>query len=135
MLFNNVPLKVQQFEHSVLSPEFPGAVDSLSCCKLLTFLERIWFFFFDFWTIEYLISLFNSRAASRVSLFVFIALMESATASWRAWPWHCVKWTQSCLCVLLLQSYHQPWWIRHHNIELYNLLMFNSTQGILNTIE
>ena len=30
MLCNNVPLTVQQFEHNVLSPEFPGPVSSLN---------------------------------------------------------------------------------------------------------
>ena len=41
----------------------------LSTCKLLAFLESIW-------------SVFNSKAASRVPLTIFIALMVS-----RAWPW------------------------------------------------
>ena len=42
--------------------------------KLLAFLESIW-------------SVFNSKAASRVPLIIFIALMVS-----RACPWWCVKW-------------------------------------------
>ena len=70
--------------------------------KLLPFLESIWNFFYDFWAIEYLISLFNSKAASREHLIIFIALIVSSTANWRAWPWQCVKWvceSVSFICV------------------------------------
>ena len=57
--------------------------------KVLAFLDSIW-------------SLFNSKAASRVPLIIFIVLMVSLTAYWRAWPWQCVKWacdSISFICV------------------------------------
>ena len=38
-----------------------------------------------------MISLFNAKAALRVLVIVFIALMVSPTANPRAWPWQCVK--------------------------------------------
>ena len=53
--------------------------------KLFLFLESIWLFlFYDFQTIEYLISLFSSKAASRAPLIIFIASMVSLKADWRA---------------------------------------------------
>ena len=64
-----------------------------TCWKPLPFLESIWFFFYDFKTIEYLINLFNSKAASKVPFIIFIALMVSPTYNLRARPWQCVKWT------------------------------------------
>ena len=45
-----------------------------TCWKLLPFLKSIWFFFYVFWSIEYLKSLFNSKATSRIPLIIFIAL-------------------------------------------------------------
>ena len=77
---------------------------SLTCWKLLPFLESIWFFSYDFKNIEHLITLVNSNAASREPLIIFIALMVSPSTKWKAWPWQYVKWTQSRLCRLLLQS-------------------------------
>ena len=77
---------------------------SLTCWKLLPFLETIWLFSYDFENIERLSSLDNSNAASREPLTIFIALMVSSSANWTAWPWQCVKWARSCLCTLLLQS-------------------------------
>ena len=77
---------------------------SLTCWKLLPFLESIWFFSYDFKNIEHLITLVNSNAASREPLIIFIALMVSPSTNWRAWPWQFVKWAQPCLCRLLLQS-------------------------------
>ena len=46
----------------------------LTYWKLPAFLESIW-------------SVFSSKAPSRVSLVIFIALMVSVTTNWRAWPW------------------------------------------------
>ena len=62
---------------------------SLTCWKLLPFLESIWFFSYDFKNIEHLITLVNSNAASREPLIIFIALMVSPSTNWRAWPWQC----------------------------------------------
>ena len=76
---------------------------SLTCWKLLPFLESIWFFSYDFKNIEHLITLVNSNAASREPLIIFIALMVSPSINWRAWPWQYVNWTQSRFCTLLLQ--------------------------------
>ena len=58
---------------------------SLTCWKLLPFLESIWFFSYDFKNIEHLITLVNSNAASREPLIIFIALMVSPSTNWRAW--------------------------------------------------
>ena len=102
MLFNNDPLTVQRFELNALSPEFLGQCLLSTYWKLLPFLESIWFFFYDFWTIEYLISLFNSKAASRVHFIILIALMVSPTANWKPWLWQCIKWacdSVSFICV------------------------------------
>ena len=79
---------------------------SLTCWKLLSFLEIIWCFSFsyDFKSIDHLITLVNWNAESREILITFIALMVSPSANWRAWLWQYVKWTQSHLCILLLQS-------------------------------
>ena len=78
MFCNNVPVTVQQFEHNALSPEFPGAaVSSLNSTYwkvLYLFRESIW-------------SLFNSKAASRKPLIIFIVLLVSPTTYWRAWAW------------------------------------------------
>ena len=76
---------------------------SLTCWKLLPFLESIWFFSYDFKNIEHLITLVNSNAASREPLIIFIALMVSPSINWRAWPWQYVNWAQSSFCTLLLQ--------------------------------
>ena len=76
---------------------------SLTCWKLLPFLESIWFFSYDFKNIEHLITLVNSNAASREPLIIFIALMVSPSINWRAWPWQYGNWTQSRFCTLLLQ--------------------------------
>ena len=59
---------------------------SLTCWKLLPFLESILFFSYDFKNTEHLITLVNSNAASREPLIIFIALMVSPSANWRAWP-------------------------------------------------
>ena len=66
---------------------------SLTCWKLLPFLDSIWFFSYDFKNIEHLITSANSNAASREPLITFIALMVSPSTNWRAWPWQYVKWT------------------------------------------
>ena len=50
---------------------------SLTCWKLLPFLESIWFFSYDFKNIEHLITLVNSNAVSREPLIIFVALMIS----------------------------------------------------------
>ena len=76
---------------------------SLTCWKLLPFLESILFFSYDFKNTEHLITLVNSNAASREPLIIFIALMVSPSINWRAWPWQYVNWTQSCFSTLLLQ--------------------------------
>ena len=76
---------------------------SLTCWKLLPFLESIWFFSYDFKNIEHLITLVNSNAASREPLIIFIALMVSPSITWRARPWQYVNWTQSLFSTLLLQ--------------------------------
>ena len=60
---------------------------SLTCWKLLPFLESIWFFSYDFKNIEHLITLVNSNAASREPLIIFIALMVSPSA--RDGDWLC----------------------------------------------
>ena len=62
MVFNNVPLTVQRFEHNVLSPEFPDAVFFLNLLEAPSLLRRYFFFFYDFQSIGYLISLINSKA-------------------------------------------------------------------------
>ena len=77
---------------------------SLTCWKLISFLESIWFFSCDFKKIEHLFTLVNSNPASRQSQIIFIALIVSLSTNWRAWPWQYVKWTQSPLCSLLPQS-------------------------------
>ena len=69
MICNNFPLTVLRFERSSLSPEFPGAVPSLNLLEALLVFR------------EYLISLFNSKAASGVPLIIFIALMVSPAAN------------------------------------------------------
>ena len=79
MLCKNVPLTVQRFEHSAVSPELPGAVSSLNLLEALSLLKKYLIFLYDFQTIEYLISLFNSKAASKVPLIISIALMASPT--------------------------------------------------------
>ena len=71
MLCNNVSLIVQRFEHNALPSEFPGAVSSLNL------LEASYIFR------EYL-KFINSKAASRVRLIIFIALMVSLTTNGRA---------------------------------------------------
>ena len=76
---------------------------SLTCWKLLPFLESILFFSYDFKNTEHLITLVNSNAALREPLIIFIALMVSPSINWRAWPWQYVSWTQSCFSTLLLQ--------------------------------
>ena len=76
---------------------------SLTCWKLLPFLESILFFSYDFKNTEHLITLVNSNAALREPLIIFIALMVSPSINWRAWPWQYVNWTQSCFSTLLLQ--------------------------------
>ena len=53
-----------------------------------------WFFFYDFKNTEHLITLVNSNSASREPQIIFIALMVSPSANWRAWPWQYIKWTQ-----------------------------------------
>ena len=58
---------------------------SLTCWKLLPFLESILFFSYDFKNTEHLITLVNSNAASREPLIIFIALMVSPSTNWRAW--------------------------------------------------
>ena len=90
MICNNVPLTVQRPEHNAVS--FLVQCLLSTYWKLLPFLESICFFFYDFITIEYLINLFNSKAASGSPLIIFIALMVLPTANWREWPWQCVKW-------------------------------------------
>ena len=66
------------------------------------FLESIW-------------SLFNSKAASRVPLIIFIALIVSPTINWRAWPWQCVKWVCGsisfiCAATIVLTTLDGPSW-------------------------
>ena len=76
---------------------------SLTCWKLLLFLEGIWLFSYDFKSTEHLITLVNSNVASREPLIIFVALMVSPSINWRAWPWQYVNWAQSSFCTLLLQ--------------------------------
>ena len=83
---------------------------SLTCWKRLPFLENILFFSYDFKNIEQLISLVNSNTASREPLFFLLLWWYHCQLNWRAWSWQYVKWTQSRLCTLLLQSWHQPCW-------------------------
>ena len=59
---------------------------SLTCWKLLPFLDIIWFFSYDFRNIEHLITLVHSNVASREALTFFIDLMVSPSANWRDWP-------------------------------------------------
>ena len=47
-----------------------------TCWKLYHFLESVWFFFYDFHTMVYLMSLCNWKA-TRVPVIIFIALMAS----------------------------------------------------------
>ena len=45
MLCNNVPVSAQQFEHSALSPEFPGGMSSLNLLEApFRFREYLTFF-------------------------------------------------------------------------------------------
>ena len=76
---------------------------SLTCWKLLPFLESILFFSYDFKNTEHLITLVNSNAVSREPLFLLLQWYH-CQLNWRAWPWQYVKWAQSRLCTLLLQS-------------------------------
>ena len=76
---------------------------SLTCWKLIPFLESIWFFSYDFKSREHLITLVDPNAASREPLIIFIALMVSPSTNWQPWPWQYVNWTQSRFCTLLLQ--------------------------------
>ena len=62
---------------------------SLTCWKLLPFLENIWFFSYNFKNTE--------------PLIIFIALIESPSINWRECPWQYLNWTQSRFCTLLLQ--------------------------------
>ena len=73
MLFNNASLTVQRFEHNVLSPEFPCAVSSLNFFKPSSLYRVYLTFFREFETMECLMSLFNSKVASRVPPIIFIA--------------------------------------------------------------
>ena len=45
MVCNNDPLTVQQFEHNVLSPEFPGVVSSLNQLEASSLLREYLIFF------------------------------------------------------------------------------------------
>ena len=56
----------------------------LTCWKLLPFLQSIWFYSYDFKNTEQLTTLFNSFAASRETLIIFIVLMVSPSTNWRA---------------------------------------------------
>ena len=85
---------------------------SLTCWKLLSFLESISFFSCDFKNIKHLIILVNPNTAIREPPIIFIALMVSSSANWSAWPYQYVKWIQSRLYTLLLQ----PCWMHHHTL-------------------
>ena len=87
MFCDDAPLTVQQFGHNMCHQRFLLHGLSLTCWKILPFLESIWFFSYDFQNIEHLITLVNSNAASRKSLIIIISLMVSPSPSWRARPW------------------------------------------------
>ena len=62
---------------------------SLTCWKLISFLESIYFFSYGFGNMVHFITLVNSNAAPREPLIISIALMVSPSTDWRAWPWQC----------------------------------------------
>ena len=83
MFRNDAPLTVQRFGNNILLPEFPCAV-SFNLLKTHSLFRRVFdYFFYKIKIIEYSIflSLFNSNAASRVPLIIFIVLMVSPTAN------------------------------------------------------
>ena len=62
--------------------------------KLLSILERIWFFFLWFLNQRVFDKFIQFNSCPRIPLIFFIALMFLPTANWRVWPWQCVK--QAC---------------------------------------
>ena len=96
MLCKDAPLTDKQLEHNVLSPDFADVLSSLKLWKAPFLFGEYFLSFYDFKILEWMISLFNSNAASReidFYLMIFITFMVSQTANWRAHPWHCVKCT------------------------------------------
>ena len=71
MLCGNVPLTVQQFGHSILSPNFPAALSFLNLLKAPFLFGEYFIFFPMILKTEYLITLVNSNAASREPLIIF----------------------------------------------------------------
>ena len=83
-----------------------------------------------------MINLLNSKAASRVPLFIFIALMVSSTTE------ECnygnvsnEHVTQSGLISVATPLLASTCWMPHYDIKLYNLLIVSLTQDIVSTIE
>ena len=103
MLCDNAPLTVQQFGHNIVSPKFPAALSFLNLLEAPPLFEEYLIFPYDFENTEHLITLVNSNAASREPLFLLLQWYH-CQLNWRAWPWQYVKWAQSRLCTLLLQS-------------------------------
>ena len=91
MLCNNAPLKTQRFELNVLLLELPGVVSSLNLLKALSLFREYLISFLWFLNRRVFDKFIQFKAASRVLLIIFIALVVSPTASWRVWPSHCVK--------------------------------------------
>ena len=79
--------------------------------KLLPFL-KVFDFFPWFLTIEYLVSLFNTKATSTLSLILSLAsmLLASRTTNWRAWSWQCLKWACDSISVLAPTMLDVPSW-------------------------
>ena len=76
MLWDNAPLTVQKFGHNIMPPKFPAALSFLNLLEAPSLFGE-YIFFYDFKTIENLITLVNSNAASREPLIIFVALMVS----------------------------------------------------------
>ena len=87
MLCDYNPLTVQQFRHNIVSPKFPAALFFLNLLEAPSVFEECLIFFpMIFLKKEHLITLVSSNAASREPLIIFIVLMVSPSANWRAWP-------------------------------------------------
>ena len=82
MLCKDTPLTAKQFGYNVLSPDFADVVSAaLKLLKAPFLFGKYLLFYYDFKILEKLISLFNSDAASREPLIIFIAFMVSPTAN------------------------------------------------------
>ena len=111
MLCNDASLTDQQFGHNIVSQKFPAALSFLNLQETLSLFGQHFIFSYDFKSIENLITSVNWNVASRESLIIFIALMVSPSANWRAWPWQYIKWNQSHLFTVLLYVGYpiRPW--------------------------